>query len=611
MFLLLLLATGYLLSATPALAAPEFNTTFNAIYTVNESAVTTVSHQITLTNRFSHIYASQYSLTLGSTQIKNVQATTAGRPLPTTITTDTNSTTITIAFEEAAKVVGKDQTLTFTITYQNLDIAAKNGRVLEVNIPKLANVKEVDTYTVTLTVPSSFDAPTLVSPSPTSQQVNPAQRSLHFDTGSVADTGISVLFGSYQNFAFNLTYHLDNPGLTPAQTQIALPPDTAYQRLIYTSINPPPTSVTTDPDGNWLAQYQLKPQQKLDITATGNALIYLQPTVPIPPTSADQLSAYLKPQPYWPVTDPAIKDLAGQLTSPQNIYNYVTNSLKYNYDRIEANFQRLGAKAALDHPQNAICTEFTDLFVTLARAAGIPARDINGFAFTANPKLRPLSLEKDVLHAWPEYFNSDKGVWIPIDPTWGNTTQGIDYFNRLDLNHFTFAIHGQDSSQPYPAGSYKLADTAGKDVNITFADTFPQQTSQLQLKLNLNPTNIFSRQASGQLIITNLGNAAVHQPRVSFQSSPTPGTINATIPPYGQLELPLTFEAIDPHLTVTVNDTSQTFPINQSSLSFSNFFLSLATGIALAGVSLATGSLLVHQLKRGHFIPWQGQKRQN
>ena len=93
--------------------------------------------------------------------------------------------------------------------------------------------------------------------------------------------------------------------------------------------------------------------------------------------------------------------------------------------------------------------EFTDLFITIARSAGIPAREVNGFAYTENPDIQPLSLVNDVLHAWPEYYDSEKGVWIPVDPTWGSTTGGVDYFSKLDLRHFTFVVHGKDSTKPY------------------------------------------------------------------------------------------------------------------------------------------------------------------
>jgi transglutaminase-like putative cysteine protease len=64
-----------------------------------------------------------------------------------------------------------------------------------------------------------------------------------------------------------------------------------------------------------------------------------------------------------------------ELKTPENIYKFVTNNLSYNYYRVKPDVERLGAKDALANPDEAICTEFTDLFITLARSAGIPARE--------------------------------------------------------------------------------------------------------------------------------------------------------------------------------------------------------------------------------------------
>jgi len=82
--------------------------------------------------------------------------------------------------------------------------------------------------------------------------------------------------------------------------------------------------------------------------------------------------------------------------------------------------------------------EFTDTFITLVRALGIPAREINGYAYAQNDRLRPLGLEQDVLHSWPEYYDFASQTWQQVDPTWGNTTGGLDYFHKFDLDHFTF-----------------------------------------------------------------------------------------------------------------------------------------------------------------------------
>ncbi|MBI4034797.1 MAG: hypothetical protein HY381_00185, partial [Candidatus Chisholmbacteria bacterium] len=162
-----LLAFSFSLFAPPARAAQEFDTNFTATYLVNPAGATTVTQDIRLTNKLANVYASEYTLTIGSTKISQISATTPQGYLPSAVTTTDNSTSIHLKFPESHQVVGKDQTLSFTMSYQNQDIASKNGRVLEVNIPQLANLEDLNSYTVTLLVPTSFDLPTLISPPPT------------------------------------------------------------------------------------------------------------------------------------------------------------------------------------------------------------------------------------------------------------------------------------------------------------------------------------------------------------------------------------------------------------------------------------------------------------
>lgn len=57
------------------------------------------------------------------------------------------------------------------------------------------------------------------------------------------------------------------------------------------------------------------------------------------------------------------------------------------------------------------CTEHSQLFVTLARAAGLPAREVSGFVYGGNDQTPSLGG-----HAWVEVLIDDQ--WIGMDPTW-------------------------------------------------------------------------------------------------------------------------------------------------------------------------------------------------
>ncbi|MEC9071387.1 MAG: transglutaminase-like domain-containing protein, partial [Myxococcota bacterium] len=76
------------------------------------------------------------------------------------------------------------------------------------------------------------------------------------------------------------------------------------------------------------------------------------------------------------------------------------------------------------------CSEHAALFVALARALSIPARTATGLAVGASREGAALGW-----HAWSEVALD--GYWIPVDPTWGQTT--------ISASHLRFPSDSQSS----------------------------------------------------------------------------------------------------------------------------------------------------------------------
>lgn len=458
---------------TPAYAQGEFQSRVAVEYQVRDSGMTHVINNISLTNLFSNIYATSYTLTLDNIEPKSLRVLESGSEVKFIEKREGSQVFIKLEFENP--VLGKGAVRSFTIEYDEASFAIRTGEVWEISIPRLSNPNAFDSYDVTLSVPATFGKAAYVSPNPVSEVNSGANFKYVFGKDAISKSGISAAFGDFQVFSFTLNYHLENPLTKPTQTSIALPPDTAFQKMYYEIINPKPQSVVSDNDGNWIATFSLTPRERVDVSVSGSVQIFSSPRALKVPDS-NILAENLKEDEYWQVSDSEIRALAETLKTPEAIYNYVVTTLSYDYSRVKPNVERLGAVGALANPKGAICMEFTDLFITIARAAGIPAREINGYAYTENPEIQPLSLVADVLHAWPEYYDSKRQIWIPIDPTWGSTTGGVDFFNKLDLRHFTFVIHGSDSLKPYAPGSYKLGPNPQKDVFVNFS-VIPEKKS--------------------------------------------------------------------------------------------------------------------------------------
>jgi len=579
-------------------AESNFTTDYSVTYNVLENALTHVTFNISLANKTSQYYASSYGIQVGFKNIENVLASDNGGKITPQISKNNDGNNIEITFND--RVVGLDKELNFSISFDTRDIAQKSGKIWDINIPGLTEQKSYNSFNVNVIVPKFLGTPSYIKPD-TGKLID---GNLLFTKEELGESGISISFGKEQIYNFNLLYHLKNSNLFPIKTEIALPPSTNYQDVQIFSINPKPQNVILDKDGNWLAQYVLLPSKKIDIAVEGKAKIWLSPKKE--KLSDAELKKYVKEQPYWQTSKKEIKDLALKLKTPYDIYQYVVSTLTYDYNRVQNNQPRVGAYGALKNPTSAVCLEFTDLFITMARAAGIPAREINGFAFTQNSKERPLSLVKDILHAWPEYYDYDLQTWVMIDPTWSNTTGGVDYFYTLDFDHFTFAIKGVSSTYPIPAGGYKTSDNdIIRDINVVLGDDFSSQSQTLTLSEDFAKSYFSGFSPQGNILVKN------DSYTISLPQEITIGTdfleplfqkiYLGSIPPFGFIKIPIKFNK--PSLLTNKADTIR-IAINENYISkeikISPFILNIWTilgGTALVSIIIGI-SYVIYKTRR-------------
>lgn len=526
----LVFAVAMVLSTTFAYADENFDIGLTSSYTIQENGTAVIEQQFTLTNKKPTLYASQYAIEVGSSKIENVKVFDKNGAIPANIVNTDKKTSIAISFEDI--IVGEGKKRQFTVQFQSPDIAIISGNVVEVYIPRFSDLANYDNYQVELRVPERFGQPARVNPPPDGINVANGFTTLLFT--KIGDYGVTALFGEKQIYDFNLSYHLENPTTSVGLAQVALPPDTAYQKVQYLSLEPKPKEIERDIDGNWIATYEVSAGKETEVQLSGKATLYLTPQDDLPRTAPQK--EHTIEQKNWQIQDDRIKALAQQHATPREIYDYVVSALTYNFAKVNGPVARMGASDALSDPVQAACQEFTDLFVAIARAAGIPARRVTGYAYTENSRLRPLSLVDDVLHAWPEYYDSESGRWIAIDPTWGNTTGGLDYFSQLDFNHVAFAINGVSDSLPYPAGSYKRATEKTKDVEVNFGTDEPLPPLDVSYHIEQKPFWLAPFTNAYTMRITN--NTGVAWYDLPLHATAEPSTIEVTQLPESLTLLP-------------------------------------------------------------------------
>ena len=584
-----LFAFLWLVSAEQTQAISKFETKYQVYYKVEESGNTKVTFAISQKNNLSVVYATEYGISLNETKINNLkvidQETIINNP---TVVKSQNQTVISFPF--ANKVVGKNKVHNFIIEYETPDIVTKQGNTWQINIPRFESSESISEQTAILSLPENFQKPAYIDPKPDIVNNN----TYYFSSKTTANKPISVIFGDYQYYKAKIDYYLKNSLNISDTKSVTLVPNTNYQSVNYLNINPKPDRIEEDMDGNLLAYYTLKPNQELNI----NTDLYIQTSFSPKQNLSSALPAHTQSNDLWNYEDvtfttPELKNL----TSPKSIYDYVTNKLKYDYHKInQSGTIRQPASEILKNPQSAICTDFTDLFVALARKAGIPARELEGIALSDNQDLKPISDKLDLLHSWPEYYDADKKTWIQVDPTWANTTRGSDYFSKLDFNHIVFAIHGVTPLEPIPAGGFKNPKNSQKQIQIEPVEKIEFPTSSIEATAKVVGLNKIIVNLKNNTGVYFEGSIQIFENKLLNEE-----TKQVRVPPLGQASFEITtkmfslFDGQSSESIISINGKQQ--PLTIQSQQGTSPFVFAAISLVLGILTLSFRSLLLRRRK--------------
>jgi transglutaminase-like putative cysteine protease len=139
---------------------------------------------------------------------------------------------------------------------------------------------------------------------------------------------------------------------------------------------------------------------------------------------------------------PRVRKLADEVTAGKSgtvaqaraIYDHLLATM--TYDKVEPGWGKGDTERACD-VRKGNCTDFHSLFLSLARAKGIPSRFVIGFPLTA-----PDGVVKGY-HCWAEFW--DGRGWVPVDASDASKNPKVaDYlFGNLDAQRMQFTV-GRD-----------------------------------------------------------------------------------------------------------------------------------------------------------------------
>jgi hypothetical protein len=525
------------ISANPAYAK-EFATSYIINYSIDENANTKVEYDIELENLTSEYYATEYSLGLTEDNIIDISATQDNQKIEVEFTNTKEKSNVTLKLIKS--IVGKGKTTKLNLQFTSDKLISKKGSVYELTIPKLVATESLNTYKVILNVHNLIGNELYIFPQPLTITKKDDYKVFEFSGDGFKGSGINAVFGEFQLFNVNLKYHLKNPTSQKVKQDITIPPDIrGRQNIVIKNISKIPNKIYSDQDGNYFAEYYLEQSEEkiIDLNLEVKVL-----NLPFKEKLVDP-KIYTSSQPFWEKNSEIVTQTLKTLNlnpadsdtvNAKKIFQFVTNHLQYNLDKASnSSIEREGVEYALTNPTDTVCMEFSDSFITLARAAGISAREINGYAYTSGATNKPLSLRltnsNDILHSWAEYYSETDG-WVQVDPTWASTS-GLDFFTQFDTNHITFVTHGINSNYPYPAGSFKIDPEEDNFINVDFIS---EQTVPVEYKFEARKvlkSNILDMiRLKTELVLINKSNTTVYNVKIG-------DNIVAALPPFAQVSL--------------------------------------------------------------------------
>ncbi len=304
-----------------------------------------------------------------------------GRLLDGTALTTTGNESQHVVQVDFGNVTKKSRKWSFVVSY-NAAVDSNFGKIEGFFFPPtiVPNI-DVGKHSISISYDTSLGLASITSPKPATEKLTAGKETMTFEStkGAFSKT-IGLHFGDSTVAEVALSQELNNSSWWWKSMTVVLPPDTNQQQVMIDSLTPRPSSIRLDEDGNIIAQYRLRPRQKLKLS--GKVTVRMS----APVYALDGNTATVADFPEL-VRSRYTKLGVGVLANDTP----VLTSLRDQYDKSLASSSKDKARE----------------LVTVLQQKGLAARLVRGVQFASSSSM--------VLHDWAEVYVPKAG-WVTLDP---------------------------------------------------------------------------------------------------------------------------------------------------------------------------------------------------
>lgn len=416
-----------------------------------------------------------------------------GKAIPFTTRVNGQSIEIIVIITTGVQV---NQSKTYQVEYDSFALLNKAGAIYDLYIPTFASEFQFEDDTTSRTINTVVNIPKSLGPinfvNPTKTPVDLGTKlQYQYSQQELTGTVSWIQIGNKQYYKFDIRQPYTATSNVPVlfnTYSVILPRSivsgSLTQTVNFTSITPAPEAIYRDENDNLVARFAIPANETGEIVVSGYAEVEennqfdMKNSGSLSDLNSNVLGVNIANADFWEVNAPEIQAKAQELKGTEtNIYKLITKTYQYVVDQIDySEVKRFGInerQGALKTLQGgaAVCMEYSDLFIALMRAQGVPARAAFGYGYDTRA-----TNGIDTAHQWAEVYLPSQNRWVSIDTTWGES--GTDIIGG-NLNHFFKYVANINPNDPAPVStSYygKLNEIPSDSFQILAVESIPAKT---------------------------------------------------------------------------------------------------------------------------------------